>query len=77
MVVMETATVLGAVPEAGVAESQLELRALTADQFRVPPPVLVICKFCPEGRGPDCTAVKLKAVGEREMTGEGGGVDTV
>ncbi len=70
MEVMATTTVLGAVPEAGTAESQLELRALAKDQFKVPPPVLVICRFWEAGREPDCTAVKLNEAGEREMTGE-------
>ena len=77
VVIVAMLTVLGAVPEAGVAESQLEFRALATDQLNVPPPELVICKFWVKGKEPDCTAVKLNEAGENEITaGVGGAVIT-
>ena len=73
MLVIAIVAVLGAVPEAGVAESQLEFRALATDQLNVPPPEFVICKFCDAGRDPDCTAVNVTEAGEKEIMALGGG----
>ena len=66
--VTETITVLGAVLLSGPAESQLEFWALATVQFKVPPPVLVICRFCDTGKEPLWMALKCMAVsGESEM----------
>ena len=46
-------------------------------QFNVPPPVLLICRFCEDGSEPDCTAVKLNRAGEKEITAGLGGAVTV
>ena len=78
VVVMETITELGAVPFAGPAEIQAELRARVTAQFKVPPPVLVICKVWERGKkGSDWMAVKLNEVGESEMKAGVGGAETV
>ena len=77
MRVIETVTPLGAVPFPGVAESQSELCALEIDQFNVPPPVLLTCRFWENGKEPFCSTLKLNERGESEITAGWGGGETV
>jgi hypothetical protein len=69
---MDTVIVLGAVPEAAEIEPKFgkpPTGLIVAVQFSVPPPVLVMVRFCEGGLGPPAVAENVMLVGLRVMVG--------
>jgi hypothetical protein len=75
----DAVSVLGAVPEAGAALSQLPPDVVEADdvQFNVPPPVLVMETVWFAGLLPPATPVNVREDGLRPMVGEAGATFSV